>query len=189
MKNNVVDSIVKQVVDQEFLDAIKDINIKPSNQPINTQFKDWDVKLNDEIEYFDSTLSYEITGYRPVDEERGLDFNPNWFTQAKQYKQNTGHYCPYRPGTKKNVEFWREEYRRCNEGLTINGYTITGDNYFFLNYYRLKDVQVESAGTGRMVGFPSFFSKQYEYFHYVDICRKTGHDVIALKARGVKLHS
>ena len=35
--------------------------------------------------------------------------------------------------------FWNEEYRRCREGYTVNGYTITGDHYFFLNYYTLNN--------------------------------------------------
>jgi hypothetical protein len=33
--------------------------------------------------------------------------------------------------------------------------------------------------------FPDFFSKQYEYFHYIDICEKCGFDIGSLKARGV----
>ena len=39
----------------------------------------WDIKINDPIEYFDPRLSYEITGYRPINETQGLDFNPDWF--------------------------------------------------------------------------------------------------------------
>lgn len=184
-KSNVLDQLVSQLVDDEFLENIH----KGEHEYIsssNSEFTDWDVKKDDPIEYFDSTLSYELTGYRPVNETQGLDFDPNWFTEAKQCKINTGQYCPYKEGTKKHIDFWKEQYRLCNEGMTSHGYTITGDNYFFLNFYRLKDVQVNTAGGGRQVGFPSFFSKQYEYFHYIDLCRKTGHDVIALKARGVK---
>ena len=183
-KSNVLDQLVSQLVDDEFLENIH----KGEHEYIsssNSEFTDWDVKKDDPIEYFDSTLSYELTGYRPVNETQGLDFDPNWFTEAKQCKINTGQYCPYKEGTKKHIDFWKEQYRLCNEGMTSHGYTITGDNYFFLNFYRLKDVQVNTAGGGRQVGFPSFFSKQYEYFHYIDLCRKTGHDVIALKARGV----
>jgi len=32
------------------------------------------------INYFDKTLSYELTGYKPITETQGLDFNPEWFT-------------------------------------------------------------------------------------------------------------
>jgi hypothetical protein len=33
-----------------------------------------------------------------------------------------------------------EEFRRCKNGITIGKYTLTGKNYFFLNYYRLLSV-------------------------------------------------
>jgi len=41
----------------------------------------------------------------------------------------------YRPKTKAFGDFWTREYDRCRNGMTSHGYTITGDNYFFLNYY------------------------------------------------------
>ena len=81
----------------------------------------WDVPINQEIEYFDPTLSYELTKYRPVDETRGLDFNPEWFQQAKRVKVETGKYCAYPFGTKKYKDFWDEEFRRCQEGMEVNG--------------------------------------------------------------------
>ena len=37
----------------------------------------WDVKIDDKIEYFDPHLSYELTGYRPINSTQGLDFNPD----------------------------------------------------------------------------------------------------------------
>ena len=32
------------------------------------EFKDWDVKIGDQIDFFDPSLSYELTGYRPITE-------------------------------------------------------------------------------------------------------------------------
>lgn len=107
--------------------------------------------------------------------------------QSRINKEQTGKYCPYPKGTKKFLDFWTEEYRRCNEGYSINNYRITGDNYFFLNYYKLKNVEVDKAGAGRDITFPNFFSKQYEYFHYIELCEYLKKDVLALKARGVKV--
>lgn len=143
----------------------------------------WDVPINQEIEYFDPTLSYELTKYRPVDETRGLDFNPEWFQQAKRVKLETGKYCAYPFGTKKYKDFWDEEFRRCQEGMEANGYRITGDNYFFLNYYQLQTTKVSKAGEGRGMVFPEFLSKQYEYFHYVEMCQILGLDVNSVKSR------
>jgi hypothetical protein len=99
----------------------------------------WDVKIDSEIPFFDPTLSYELTKYRPIDEEHGFDFDPNWFTKTRDIKLETGKYCSYPPGTKRYRDFWDEEYRRCNEGYESHGYRVTGDHYFFLNYYQLPE--------------------------------------------------
>lgn len=145
----------------------------------------WDVKKDAVVPFFDPTLSYELTHYKPIDEEHGLDFDPSWFTEARDVKLETGKYCSYPSGTKKYHDFWVEEYRRCNEGLESHGYRITGDHYFFLNYYQLPESQVEKTGQGRGMIFPSFLSKQYEYFHYIELCELTKHDVLAVKSRAV----
>ena len=94
----------------------------------------WDVKIVDEIKYFDKRLSYEITGYRPITETEGLDFDPEWFLEARNTKLKTGHYTSFYFGSKAYRDFWNEEYRRCREGMTVNGYTIPGTYYYFLNY-------------------------------------------------------
>lgn len=172
-------------VDKEFVESLSHITESPKPRIQEQSEFDWNVKLGDPIEYFDPTLSYQLTGYRPIDETRGLDFNPSWFTEVKDIKIRTGKYCAYPAGTKKYNDFWTEEHRRCNEGFSSHGYRITGDNYFFLNYYRLKDTDVKVAGSGRTAGFPQFFSKQYEYFHYIELCEHLKKDVCALKARGV----
>lgn len=70
--------------------------------------------------------------------------------------------------------------------MTIGKYTLTGDNYYFLNFYRLLNVtNVQKAAEGRLETFPDFFAKQYEYFHYIEMCEKLGKDVGSLKSRGV----
>lgn len=38
---------------------------------------------------------------------------------------------------------------------------------------------------GRNESFPRFLSKQYEFFHYFEMCEMLGFDVIMLKARGL----
>ena len=96
----------------------------------------WDVTKDQEITCFDPTLSYELTGYRPIDQTHGLDFKPEWFTEARETFQKTGKYCSYLPRSKRWDAFWKEQYQRCKYGMTSHGYTITGDNYFFLNFYQ-----------------------------------------------------
>lgn len=78
--------------------------------------------------------------------------------------------------------------RRCTEGYSVGKYRVTGDHYFFLNFYRMQTVNLESnkKTTGRGQGFPSFLSKQYEFFHYLELCEYVGKDVCMLKARALE---
>lgn len=143
--------------------------------------------LDEEIHYFDPELSYEITGYRPITMDQGLDFDPAPFREAAIHYMRNGEYTAYPQKSKQYNEYWREQKRRCVEGYTVGKYRITGDHYFFLNFYTMNTVDEESAKatTGRINGFPRFAAKQYEFFHYVEMCEYLGKDVSMLKARGV----
>lgn len=145
----------------------------------------WDVKKEDPISYFDANLSYELTGYKPINKYRGLDFNPSWFTEARDTFIRTGHYTRFRRNSRSWRAFWREQFIRCKYGMTSHGYTITGDHYYFLNFYRLKDLDnVEEAGMGRQEIFPNFLEGQYEWFHYLKLARKLRMNACMMKARG-----
>ena len=48
---------VKQKEDQEFKDEITSL--------IKARKGEWDVTVNDDIPFFDSNLSYELTGHKP----------------------------------------------------------------------------------------------------------------------------
>jgi len=125
-----------------------------------------------------------LTGYRPITETEGLDFNPDWFTEARDTFEKTKKYCSYLQGSKAYRDFWNEEYRRCREGLTVNGYTVTGFNYYFLNYYRLPSTEQSKAGDSRKEIFPKFFVYQYEFFHYFELCRCLRYNIAIMKNRG-----
>ena len=145
----------------------------------------WDVKKEDPIPYFDANLSYELTGYKPINKYRGLDFNPSWFTEARDTFIRTGHYTRFRRNSRSWRAFWKEQFIRCKYGMTSHGYTITGDHYYFLNFYRLKDLDnVEEAGMGRQEIFPNFLEGQYEWFHYLKLARKLRMNACMMKARG-----
>ena len=146
----------------------------------------WDYGPNDKIEYFDPYKSYYITKYRPINDTEGLDFDPDWFREDALNKIRTKKYSGLIIGSKTHRDFWRERHRRCNEGYEVNGYRITGDNYFWLNFYRLKDSDIDAkAGAGRDISFPTFFVFQYEYFHYVEMCEILKKDVGLVKARSM----
>lgn len=169
---------VKSKEEQEFIDITKEVREAKKGE--------WDFTKDDPIEYFDASKSYELTGYKPINETQGLDFDPNWFTEARDTFKRTGHYTEYRKGTKAYNDFWKEQYKRCKYGMTVNGYTITGDHYFFLNFYQLKDlVNVEEAGAGRSTVFPAFLEGQYQWFHYLALAKKLRLNACMMKARGV----
>lgn len=117
----------------------------------------------------------------------GLDFDPEPFTEAARIYSTKGSYTEFPPGSKPYNDYWKEQMRRCTEGYTIGKYRITGDHYFFLNFYRMQTANLGNvkAVTGRNESFPSFLSKQYEFFHYVEMCEYLGNDVCMLKARGL----
>ena len=146
----------------------------------------WDYGPDDKIEYFDASKSYYITGYRPINETEGLDFDPDWFREDAINKLRFGRYSNLLLGSKSHKDFWRERLDRCINGLEVNGYRITGDNYFWLNFYRLKtSIEGKKASSGRELNFPKFLVFQYEYFHYVEMCEILQKDVGLLKARAL----
>lgn len=176
-----IDTLIKEVENK----AETQVNESQQEHPIQTH-SEWDVPIGQEIKYFDATLSYELTGYKPINEYQGLDFDPSWFTEARDTFNRTGHYTEFRNGSKAFADFWREQYRRCRDGLTVNGYTITGDHYFFLNFYRLENNDPDSlkeAGASRNIIFPNFMEGQYQWFHYLSMAKKLRLNACMMKAR------
>lgn len=189
-KKNVVKT-AKKVIEEAAEELKKVAREKPVERktvkpPAPTRPFRWDFPITADIGFFDASLSYELSGYRPITETEGLDFDPSWFTEARDQYLATGHYTSYLPGSKGYREFWHEEYRRCREGHTVNGYTVTGEHYFFLNFYQLPIVEGRSkAGSGRKTGFPEFFVSQYQFFHYVDLAKRLHKHIALMKARGI----
>ena len=146
----------KQKEDKEFHQVVEEVKKERKGE--------WDISIGDPIDFFDSRLSYELTGYKPIDRTHGLDFDPSWFTETRDTFNKTGHYCQYHFGSKLYRDFWDEQYRRCREGMESHGYRITGDHYFFLNFYRLKDLtKTTKAGSGRIESFADFFLRQTQF--------------------------
>lgn len=180
----IVDEVKKKQQEEDTKEAKKlvdEYRIERSNDKTY-----WDVTKDMKIECFDPTLSYELTGYRPIDETHGLDFDPSWFTEVRETFLRTGRYCSYLPRSKRWDAFWKEQYTRCKYGMTSHGYTITGDNYFFLNFYQLPVVDMDKAsGEGTNESFPVFFASQYMFFHYVQMCRVLHKNAALMKARSI----
>lgn len=180
----IVDEVKKKQQEEDTKEAKKlvdEYRIERSNDKTY-----WDVTKDMKIECFDPTLSYELTGYRPIDETHGLDFDPSWFTEVRETFLRTGRYCSYLPRSKRWDAFWKEQYTRCKYGMTSHGYTITGDNYFFLNFYQLPVVDMDKAsGEGTNESFPVFFASQYMFFHYLQMCKVLHKNAALMKARSI----
>lgn len=181
-----------------FLDGVEEIKQKEKDKIENPDFErsgytpkvekrsgDWDYSKEDEIEFFDPLCSYELTGYKPITDKLGLDFDPTPFRETGITYENTGAFCEYPKDSKPYIDFWNEQKRRCVEGYTVNGYRITGDHYFFLNFYRLPVTKEKDGMTFVEEGFPVFTTEHYKWFHYVEMCEYLKKDVAALKCRGI----
>ncbi len=170
---------VQEKADNQVIPEIK-------QQEVITDDIKWDVPKDANIEFFDANLSYELTGYRPITDTQGLDFDPSWFTEARDTYKRTGHYCSYRFKSKPYNDYWHEQYDRCRNGYTVNGYTITGDNYFFLNFYTLPTVEAnQKSGSGTKDDFPIFFVSQYIFFHYYEMAKRLHLHAALMKARSI----
>ena len=182
-----VQEIVQKVINEEKKKEEEEIHIEVQQRvaQVRQQRSAWDIPRDAAITFFDKRLSYELTGYKPIDEERGLDFRPEWFTEARDNKNRTGKYCSFVPGSKAYADFWHGEYVKCREGLTVNGYTITGPHYFFLNYYQLPNTNADKAGSSRGAIYPNFYVYQYEFFHYYELCRILRKNCGLMKSRGI----
>lgn len=103
----------------------------------------------------------------------------NAFRQSEKEVEATGvkpRYTPYLKGTKRYIDFWQEEKRRCMEGYEpeINGIPcgikIPGEYYFYLNFCRIEQtfVNEETGEEGSITSFPKFAAMDYYYFLELD---------------------
>lgn len=81
--NNTVSEEAKEIIESQ------------TNYHMPHPEREWDVTIDEEIKYFDPELSYEITGYRPITEEKGLDFDPEPFREMAKLYNLTGKYTEY----------------------------------------------------------------------------------------------
>jgi hypothetical protein len=138
---------------------------------------------------FDERLSYETTGYRPIDEVNGLDFDPLPFKRAgldRMQSDGGKKYNELIPNTKAHKNWWLKEHHKSEDGVVINNYRVTGDHYFFLNYYTMLVAELgQKAGSGRLRKHPDFWVLHYKWFHYIELAEMLGFDALALKGRGL----
>lgn len=131
--------------------------------------------------YFDPTKSYELTKYRPINEEAGLDFDPAPFQAVGAENMRSGKYSGAIDGSKAHRDWWVKQIKYCNKGFEHNGYRVTGDYYFFLNFFVMDSRGYE----GNKKIHPKFWAAHYAFFHYIEMCELLRLDALLLKARGI----
>lgn len=105
----------------------------------------------------------------------------DYFRPTAIHYQKTGKLTDLKPNGNPNSEFGKwilEEVRRCRDGYVreSDGEWVTGDMYFFLNYYPIEQTKttVGSRKGDRIVDFPEIWDGIYLRYHYMDQARNGG---------------
>lgn len=89
--------------------------------------------------------------------------------------------CRAHPRSYEYKEWWEEQRRRCLEGYTVGGKTITGDHYWYLNFWKIRGVL---QGSSRKVLIsPRFLDMDYEFFHTINKARTLEKNMCVAKRR------
>ena len=117
--------------------------------------------------------------------------NADYFRQAALFYLKNNCYTKLRPNSNPNSEYrkyWREELRRCREGLIrqSDGMYVTGFLYWFLNYCPMM-VNFYKEGQKKAIrkeSFGFFFEGIWWRSIYLYNAREQGHHAIELAKRG-----
>lgn len=120
--------------------------------------------------------------------------NTDKFRQSAIHYEKFGYYTSAPRGTTAYREYWDTEMQRCLNGfVSEDGDTITGYNYFYLNYCRInlvveRDYVMPNGSVtkkqDRIQAFPRYYDFDKSYFDAVEIAETTGKHLTVLKARG-----
>lgn len=119
--------------------------------------------------------------------------NSDKFRQAAIFFQEHGCYTLAPKGTTDYAKYWDEETNRCLYGYTASdGDSISGYNYFYLNYspiMKLQEVEYtdrfgdKRTRRERIFGFPRFWDYDYYYFNAIEEAELQGKHMVNLKCR------
>lgn len=168
----------------EFYDSVKFIQNLSSNKRLRARdLPRWDRPYHkDRKETVDGRIAIDITNPHILED---MDF----FRQAGITFQKNGRYTHLYPNGNpysEYAQFWKEEARRCREGMTrpSDGEWIPGYFYFYLNYGIIQKVVKGKEQSSRSADLPNTYDGDYLFFHYLDKARKKGKHTATLKKRG-----
>lgn len=102
----------------------------------------------------------------------GFWINTQVFREEGTHFTKYGYYISDPWGSPAWLDYWTEQRRRCINGYTVGGVTITGEHYFYLNFCPILKVEDSSQKRSRKVsGFPDFWDGDYNYFWSRKIAR------------------
>ena len=99
----------------------------------------------------------------------------DYFRPSALHFKKYGNYTDLRPNPNPNSEYgkWiREEIKRCYCGYVreSDGMWVTGDEYFFLNYWPIEQTEIKKNGKkgDRIIDFPEVWEGINLRYHYID---------------------
>lgn len=130
----------------------------------------------------------QVNGLKNAD---GILVNTRMFSEEAQHFLKYGYYCADPWGSPAWEQYWDEQIKRCSEGYSSGGLTITGNHYGYLNFGQIKLTKEfleaeekvitdknkdrrqvkDRRGAAKVVTFPDFWDLDYNYFHVLDIAR------------------
>jgi len=88
----------------------------------------------------------------------------------------------YAIGSVSYREWWLEQIRRCREGFECNGVRVTGEYYYFLNFYK---IDLVDRGGNQVFSYPYFSYVDKEVFDLLKECEVSGRNLMLITARGM----
>jgi hypothetical protein len=80
-------------------------------------------------------------------------------------------------------EWWEEQRKRCMEGYSVGGVRITGDHYWYLNFWKIKGVNPKTKRKDLIA--PRFIDMDFEFFAALEQARDLGKNMCVVKRRQV----
>ena len=79
------------------------------------------------------------------------------------------------------IEGGKEQGHRCRNGLELNGVSVTGAFYFYLNFFKINRLDNQGNAT---LDFPNFSYVDKETFEYFDLAKRKGLGLLLITGRG-----
>lgn len=89
--------------------------------------------------------------------------------------------CKAHPKSMEYKDWWKEQHKRCIDGYSVAGTRITGDYYWYLNFWKIRGTD-KATGRKTLIS-PRFVDMDQEYFLAIEKCKLTGKHMVVLKAR------